>query len=309
MLSNSSAVQPKYPAETQAQFDELLEVLEIPSGLSAQEKLSRLRSTRPKDLIDATKKMDLHQFRPTTDGGFIIPGLFESLDTGDFAMKMLERKIRLIIGECKDERHLYSTWFPPKANTLSALRRRLVADYPERIVDKILPLYYPDNRLPSDYENWTPDAWGRVYANMQVYHMQRGLLHALTTNRKGVDASYLIYRYRIEFRAKCMDESLPIEWGVTHSSDYPLWFWGNGKVLTDKEKDIVNTAFTRPLGLFLKGGSTGNPGDFGWGANGTGTTRTLKQDGRVEIQEDEQWEEGVRIWRATRDVDHPKPNL
>jgi hypothetical protein len=35
---------------------------------------------------------------------------------------------------------LYSTWFPPRENTLSALRTRLVADYPEHIVDAVIPI-------------------------------------------------------------------------------------------------------------------------------------------------------------------------
>ncbi|KAJ6151405.1 Carboxylesterase type B [Penicillium chermesinum] len=281
MFSNSSAVQPKYPAETQHQFDELLTALDIPLQLSAKD-----------------KTMGLHQFRPTTDGGFVLPTLFESLDTGEFAKRILDRNIRLIIGECRDEHYLYSIWFPPKENTLPALRKRLIADYPERIVDVIIPLHYPDGKLPADRENWVPDAWGKIYADMQVHHMQRGLIHALTTNSTGVDVSHLIYRYRIEFRAKCTDESLPVEWGVTHSSDYPLWFWGNGKLLTDGEKTITRNAFTRPLGRFVR-----IEDDFGWGTSGKSTVRTIKPDGTYRIENDPLWETGVRAWKTTRSVD------
>lgn len=309
MFSNSSAVQPKYPIETQHQFDELLTALGIPSSLPAKDKITRLRSTRAKTLLDAVKTMDLHQFRPTTDERFVVSSLFESLDTGDFAKKMVDRKVRLIIGECRDEHYLYGVWFPPKANTLSALRTRLIADYPERIVDAILPLHYPDGKLPSDCANWNSDAWGKIYADMQVHHMQRGLIHALSSNSKGVHASHLIYRYRIEFRAKCMDESLPAEWGVTHSSDYPLWFWGNGKLLTPEEKHITRTAFTDPLWNFIQGDGSKNERHFGWGANGIRSVRTLKPNGSVAIETDSHWDEGIRAWKATRKIEYNNAKL
>ncbi|KAJ5128692.1 CAZyme family CE10 [Penicillium atrosanguineum] len=212
IYSNSPAVQPKSPTETQPQFNELLTALSIPLSLSATEKLARLRSLSSKTLLDASKTITIHQFRPTTDGSFILPTLFTSLDNGTFAQSLLSRNIRLILGECSDERFLYATWFPPKENTLSALRTRLIADYPTHIVDAVLPLHYPNGTLPRGIKNWDEDAWGRIYADMQVYHMQRGLVHALTCNTGGVDASALIHRYRIEFRAECM-RGIPAEWG------------------------------------------------------------------------------------------------
>lgn len=307
--SNSPAVQPKNPEETQAQFDQLLVALNIPSSLSAHEKLARLRSIPPKGLLDAAKTIDVHQFRPTTDDGFIVRTLFESLDNGEFARGLLARNIRLVLGECKDERYLYSVWYPPKSNTLSALRTRLIADYPEKTVDAVIPLHFPDGKLPSDCKDWMLDAWGKIYADMQVHHMQRGLLYALTSNTGGVDASRLLHRYRIEFRAQCMDETLPVEWGVTHSSDYPIWFWGNGKVLTSKEKQIVNDAFIGPLSRFVQGLSAAGVDGFGWGTNGCQSVRTLKADGTVEIEKDSMWEEGVRVWKRVRETDAPKAKL
>jgi carboxylesterase type B len=299
IFSNSPAVQPKAPAETQLQFDQLLSALDIPLSLSGNEKLARLRALPPKRLLDAMESIEIHQFRPTTDNGFILPNLFPSLDNGDFARKLLSRNVRLILGECADEHFLYSVWFPPKADTLDALRTRLIADYPERIVDALLPLHYPTKSLPPNCQNWTPDAWGRIYADIQVYHMQRGLIHALTENTAGIDASRLIYRYRIEFRAKCVEKGMPLEWGVTHASDYPLWFWGNGDVLTEAEKRSTEEAFIGPLSRFVKGG---DGDEFGWGTNGKGV-RVLRADGHVEIREDALWEEGVRVWKALRDVD------
>lgn len=152
--SNSPAVQPKQPTETQTQFNQLLAALDIPLTLPNNEKFTRLRSIPAKTLLDKAKTIPLHQFRPTTDTSFISPSLFTSLDTGAFARSMLARNIRIIIGECRDERFLYSTWYPPTENTLSALRARLVADYPEHIVDAVMALYYPDGCLPTNCGNW-----------------------------------------------------------------------------------------------------------------------------------------------------------
>lgn len=296
--SNSPAVQPKRPAETQIQFNQLLAALNIPASLPAKEKISRLRSLPAKKLLDAVKTIEIHQFRPTTDGSFISPSLFQSLDSGDFARSILSRNVRIIIGECADERFLYSTWFPPTANTLSALRTRLIADYPELIVDGVIAHYYPSGKLPSNCKDWVDDAWGRIYADMQVHQMQRGLAYALTQNEGGVDASGNLYRYRIEWRAKCMDDAMPVEWGVTHSSDYPIWFFGNGKVLEEGEKGIIKEAFVGPLARFVQ-----RAGDFGWGASGARLVRTLQGDGTVAVREDGAWEEGVRVWKRLRDVD------
>ncbi|KAJ5860835.1 uncharacterized protein N7529_008145 [Penicillium soppii] len=299
--SNSPAVQPKHPAETQNQFDQLLAVLDIPRSLPASEKLARLRSIPAKRLLDAAKTIEIHQFRPTTDGDFISPALFTSLDSGDFARKILSRNVRIMIGECADERFLYSTWFPPKGNTLSALRTRLIADYPEHIVDAVIAQYYPSGKLPDNCKDWVDDAWGRIYADMQVHQMQRGLAHALTRNSGAVDASRLLYRYRIEWRAKCMDEAMPVEWGVTHSSDYPIWFFGNGKSLEDGEKSLIKDAFVGPLGRFVMGYE-----EFGWGTSGAKMVRVLKSDGDVEIREDGALDEGVRVWKRLRDADTGK---
>jgi carboxylesterase type B len=214
-----------------------------------------------------------------------------------------------MLGECRDERYLYAVWFPPKANTLSALRTRLIADYPERIVDAVLPLHYPNGQLPSDCKDWVSDAWGKIYAEMQVHHMQRGFIHALTSNTGGVDASSLLYRYRIEYRAKCTDKALPIEWGVTHSSDYPLWFWGNGDVLNSTEKKNTYEALIGPLDRFVQGPTAAGQDGFGWGTSGQQGVRTFKPDGTVKIERDAMWNEGVDVWKKLRQADQSKPKL
>ncbi|CAG8213281.1 unnamed protein product [Penicillium nalgiovense] len=133
---------------------------------------------------------------------------------------------------------------------------------------------------------------------MQVHWMQRGLVYALTENEGGVDASALLFRYRIEWRAECVEVALPVEWGVTHSSDYPVWFFGNGGLLGEREKGVVMEGFAGPLGRFVCGEK-----EFGWGTSGSKGVRTLREDGSVETVEDGDWEEGVRVWKVLRDAD------
>ena len=295
MWSNSPAVQPKPPSEAQTQFNQLLTTLNIPLSLPQDQKLSLLRSTPATTLLAAAPHLPIHQYRPTTDGGFVSPTLFEMLDSGEFARKLSQRGIRILLGECRDEPKLYSLWMPPRQNTLSALRERLCADYPRAAVDDVLmPLYYPDGRLPVGCVDWDADAFGRVYADMQVYKMQRGFIHALVS---GGLPEHLLLRYRVEWRLKCVDKTIPPEWGVTHATDHFLWFWGNGEVIESEEKGVISHALIDPLARFVNGER-----DVAWGTENHRQMRTLKPDGSVQIWEDAFWDDAVRVWKALREA-------
>jgi carboxylesterase type B len=266
--------------------------------LSWKEKLSRLRSIPAKTLVDAATSIELHQFRPTSDGTFIDPALFKSLDNGTFARKLAARSIRIMLGECRDERSLYATWHPPQSNTLQSLHRRLLADYPRHIADAVIKIYCPHGQLPPGCENWHADAFGLIYADMQVHKTQRGLVHALAAGNAG----HLLYRYRIEKRLKCADQTIPPSWGVTHATDQYLWFWGNGEALQAGEKPMVREAFIDPLTRFVRGDADA---DIGWGTADYRQVRTLRPDGSVQICKDGLWDEAMRVWRALREVGEP----
>lgn len=291
MWSNGPGVQPKRAPAAEQQFNELTTALDIPANISGKEKLSILRSCSPKVLIEAGNKILHHQFRPWTDGTFVSNTLFGDVDNGDFARRLRARGIRLMIGECRDEHFAYGTWRTP-ANSLMALRKRIEADYPVEACDALVNLYYPSGALPKNCTDWR-DAFGRLYADIQVHMLQRGLLNTLA--RGG--ASHLVYRYRMEFRLKCVDKIFPPSWGITHASDMPLWFWGNGLQIEPEEKDIVSDAFLRPLSEFVRG----NPVN-GWGTNTITQCRRLNPDGRVDIWHDHIWEEGLRVWETLRQV-------
>lgn len=316
MWSNSPTVQPKSPTEAQPQFNALLDALQIPASLPASTKLARLRDVPAETLLHAALSIDLHQYRPTTetktktvtsssgsgsgsDDRFIDPDLFRTIRNGTFAQACKSRGIRLLLGECRDEPALYSQWFPPKANTLLALRQRLYVEYPRKAVDAVLPLYTPTGALPAGCKDWNHDAFGRIYADMQVYMMQRGFIYSLLNHGGGFSAD-MLFRYRVEMRLKCVDKIVPPEWGVTHSTDQSIWFWGNGDVdgPEEWEKEAILKAFIGPLGRFIRG----LPLAEEWGARAPTQTRTLKPNGEVVIWEDALWDDAVTLWNVLRDA-------
>ncbi|KAF2874402.1 paraben-hydrolyzing esterase precursor [Massariosphaeria phaeospora] len=289
MLSNGPGLQPKPLADAQPQFTELLSALQIPLSLSATEKLAQLRALSPKTLIQATQRLKHHQFRAVTDNTFIQPDLLASLDNGVFAHRMRHRNIHLITGECADEHHVYGTWRPP-ANNYASLLRRLQADYPPEACTALLQYYFPGRKLPPGYRSWQ-HAFGRLYADIQIHHLHRGMLAGLARHGAG----HLVHRYRIEWRAQSCDARWPRAWGVTHGTDMKIWFWGAGDALSGAEKRVVRDAFHAHLARFLRGE------DVQWGTEHGLQVRTLGADGTVRIEEDgERMAEGVRVWEVVR---------
>jgi carboxylesterase type B len=291
MWSNGPGVQPKQSLAAEVQFDELMAALDIPAEIPREEKLAHLRACSPDALIDAGMKIAHHQFRPWTDGIFVSRTLFADIDSGDFARRLRARNIRLMTGECRDEHFVYGTWHTP-ANSLADLRKRIEADYPVEACDALVNLYYPSGALPKNCKDWR-DAFGRLYADIQIHMLQRGLFNALSRGGAGD----LIYRYRMEYRLKCVDKIIPPRWGVTHASDMPLWFWGNGFQIEPEEKDIVTNAFLAPLCRFVRGDRV-----IDWGTNTITQSRRLNAYGRIDIWDDNMWEDGLKVWETLKQV-------
>lgn len=285
MLSNGPGLQPKSMAETEDQCKELLKALDIPTSLSPAQQLAQLRSRPSKSLVRASHKLTLHQFRAVTDGTFVRHNLLSELSNGSFAQRMKARNLHLIIGECSDEHYVYGTWRPPKPGYNNMLNR-LRADYPYEACKVLMQHYFPDRKLPSKYKNWQ-EVFGHIYADVQIHALERGMVNALA--RSG--AGDLVHRYRIEWRAKCVEKRMPVEWGASHGSDIPLWLWGNGEGLSGEEKTIVTKAFYEPLSKFMKGEG------MDWGTKkGSMQIRTLKSDGSVVIEDDIRLEEALVLW-------------
>lgn len=294
MWSNGPGVQPKHLPEHQDQFDELLTALDIPLSLSATEKLARLRAVPAAQLIAPQNKMRHSEFRALSDGAFISKTLIRDINNGTFARKLKERGIRILNGECSNEHAMYGQWRRP-TDTYDAVYTRLVADYPEKAVKKLMPIYFPNRQMMEGAESW-PEAFGKVYADMQVHCLERGFADRLAAG--GLVVGRDLLRYHIDWRAQCADVTLPPEWGVTHSSDIAIWFWGNGwgKGLSEGEKKIV-----APLNKVFADFVAGE--DVQWPVKGPKKMLRLKRDGDIDMWEDENWERGLKVWNAVNDDD------
>ena len=285
MWSNGAGVQPKSLSEVQDQFDELIEVLRIPRNLDAQSKLARLRALSPEQLIGAIGEMKQNSFRAVTDGRFVRKTLFQEIDDGRFAKAMLRRGIRIMIGDLPDEANVYKLFNPP--SSYIGLVERLNVEYP-RIVSQALAKHYSSGRNLQDNIDWV-DIFGRIFTDVQIHMTACGLLNALT---KVLPLSY-IHRYRINWRAKCVDIVYPKEMGVTHGSDIFIWFYGNGARLSPPEQQLIGQ-FLKPFAAFLKGE------EVEWPTKSIREARGITSSGSIEILQDGDWERCLEVCDALR---------
>jgi len=290
MHSNGTGVQPKTLTEAQFQFDELLHQLHISPNLSPEDKLSQLRKASVNDLLQAVAKLRLHQFRAVLDGVFIQSNLFVSIKDGTFARKLLDANVQILMSECNQEHWVYSTWRTP-APGLNNLFERLQADYPRKTCEVLIQEYFPGGKLPIQWKSWK-EAFGHVYADMQIHVTQRGLVDALIRGGAG----HLVKRCRIEWRVKCADSSTPRKWGATHASDMFIWWFGDGFMLERSEQEIGRNALLDDFAKFLKGEKVC------WGTRSALEARRLKADGTVDIWRDDWWESRLKIWKKLQMV-------
>lgn len=288
MWSNSPGVQPRTFAQHQKQFDEVLTALDIPLNLNADEKLERLRATSAEKLVDILDRLQISEFRATTDNAFASKDLMANIDSGDFGRRMKARGIRLLNGECRDEHTSYQMWRTP-SSSYDAVRTRLIADYPESVADKLMRHYCPDSKtLPLGVSDW-PGLFGRIYADMQVHCLERGFHRGL--QRGGIEPGTDLLRYRFDWRSGCIDDTFPPSHGVTHASDLAIWFWGLdfGSGLSEPDREAVRP-WVDAFAAFLTGTVPQ------WGTNDVKDMRRLRSDGKTDIWHDDRWEQGLEVW-------------
>jgi carboxylesterase type B len=288
MFSNSPGVQPRRVEEHQNQFDEFISKLAIPHDLSGSEKLARLRALPCQKLIEVQSRMKISEFRALSDDSWLPMDLIGNINSGDFAARMKRRGITLLNGECRDEHNLYRNWRIPD-DSYQSVYTRLVADYPERVVSKLMKHYCNGSQeLPSGYENWQL-LFGHIYADIQVHHLERGFHNALF--KGGLEPGKDVLRYRFDRRLKCVDDSVPPSWGVTHSTDVSIWFWGTdyNPGMTDQEKEWLR-GWNEGFAAFVKGDTVN------WGPTKPRDMRRWRTDGETDVWEDDMWEQGLEVW-------------
>lgn len=105
-----------------------------------------------------------------------------------------------------------------------------------------------------------------------------------------------VFRYRFDWRTS--GSGLPKAWGVTHSTDMDIWFWGmeSQEGLTEEEKMVLrpwNEAFAK----FVKGEEM----DGRWKTQDVKQMLRLRDDGETDVWVDNRWEEGVQCWKAVNE--------
>ena len=290
MLSNGPGITPKALTEQQDQFNEYIAKLGISLDLSPAEKLNALRGLPYDRLIEVQPSMKIHEFRLLNDGNFLPKELMSKVDSGDFGRKMKAHGITLLSGECRDEHTVYRNWRTPE-NSYDALYSRLCAEYPEKAVRRLMEHYCgEEKKLPAACSDWK-DLFGHIYANIQVHAMQRGLHNALF--KGGLVPGVDVLRYRFDRRLQCVSESLPVEWGVTHSSDVPIWFWGANFPggLTVQEKAWLK-GWNQGFATFIEGDKVE------WGPSQPREMRRWRSDGETDVWTDDKWEQGLEVWNV-----------
>jgi carboxylesterase type B len=283
--SNGCGIQPKSVSEAQQQFDDLLSVLGISLSLNATQKIEVLQSKSSDELLAAIASMKQKFFRPILDGEFMSLDLFHRLFNGSFGQRMKDLGIQTMIGDLTQEFHMYKWSYPP--NSYGALIDRLSWDYP-RDIAVVICLPYKD--LPQEGTDWI-DIFGRLYADMQIHSTMRGFIASISTKLP----HELIYRYRIDWRTKSVDKTLPPEMGATHGTDLNIWFFGNGSELTLSEKYLLQE-WLKPVASFLKGE------EVNWGTGSVDDVRYLTAEGNIEIKQDEAWDIKMPLWELTKKI-------
>ena len=288
MWSNGCGLQPKSVTEVQSHFDALVAALKIPKSLAAHQKLTRMRSVSWQQLTKAVEALPKNSFRAVTDGVFVRSSLFAEILSGSFARELRTRGIRIMAGDVRDEFNSYRTVDPP--NNYGALVRRLAVEYPQTGSVRLASMYCPNGKLPEGYKSWQ-DIFGKIYADTQVHVTQRGFLSCLVP----VLPAKQVFRYRIEARARCIDDVQGIASGVAHGSDLAFWFWGHcfgtrGQ-LTETEARVARELLV-PFWRYVKGDDT-----VDWDTREIDDVKKLLDSGdKVVVAKDALWDGCLNVW-------------
>ncbi|EFZ03017.1 carboxylesterase/lipase domain protein [Metarhizium robertsii] len=280
MSSNAIPAQPKTVQDAEAQFDEVCEHFGMPASLPPAQRLARLRATSEADLVKCIRHLKSHTFRPVTDGLFFHAGMVEYLQSEAFAEAFASRGMKLLIGEVANEETLYAQFNGPTEPTLESLRLQAANYYSPAATAKILGQYsLPKSR---DIRDWK-DAFGRIIADGQVRASSRYLVDALS--RHGLTTRD-IWRYRIDYRLSFIDETVaPMEYGVSHAMDGPLWNYSINQLPTDEERKMLDT-WVKILVAFVGGDE-----DFDFGTRTIDEVKVLTSKMDVAIEKDARYNE------------------
>lgn len=245
LYSNTVGIQPNAvdSADAEEQFEELAGNLNVTIDKANPSKaLEELRAIPDSQLAAVIPQLKHHTFRAATDNDFISSSFLSSIHDGSFAQTLRERNISILLGEVANEETMYRLVNPAKS--YSDLLIQLNNYYPNSVTQALLPHYPLPPQSSRDAAAWK-HVGARMIADCQIHATIRGWTNCL----KGVN----VYRYRISWRAKSLDDWLDPDVGLCHASDTPIW-WCSGFRAGYSEEDIdCVKRFIKPFEDFLWG--------------------------------------------------------
>lgn len=286
-FSNALLVQPKAIKEVDEQYEELLTLLDIPLSLTPEEKLSHLRNVSADKLMEVLPTMKQHTFRAVSDNIFIANTLLLDLKSGKFSKLLLQKKnFNIVIGEVANEPYLYSVLDTPTSQ--EELIVQLENYYPTAAVKEMIKLYPTvPNSLPEvEYHEQLRQLFGTIVADGQVYASSRGYVKNLVNNGFPKER---IFRYKVSYRPKYLDQLLDPYHGVIHGMDQKVWFLGIGA--TEEEKRLIET-FIFPFNEIL---GFADPKKINWGTLTEKQYRSISPTGETSVIKDDDWQWGTSV--------------
>ncbi|KAF9883410.1 hypothetical protein FE257_003493 [Aspergillus nanangensis] len=284
MDSNAIPAQPKSLQDAQLQFDEICKHFNVEDSWPAQQKLAALRKLSVQELVEVIPKLTHHTFRPITDDLFVHSGMMEYLQSKQFADEFKARQYKILIGEVANEETLYSTYNSPTEPTLEALRLQVMNYYAPEVSERAIDCY----PLPksSDLALWKT-LFGNIISDGQVRAPSRALVKHLQANSVPIGD---IWRYQIAYRLSFIDEAVaPMSFGVSHAMDKPFWNFSISYGPTPSERALMED-WIRILVAFVN-----NDESYQYGTQTVQEMKVITPAGSIEIQEDERWDELLRI--------------
>lgn len=283
--SNTPYSQPKTIGECQAQFDEIIDKLEIDKSLSGAEKLAQLRKLDSGFIEDFIPTLNLHTFRAVTDNKFVSEGIIKDLTSGVFSQKLLAKNIRIISGEVDNEPVKYSLLYTP--HSLKELELQIHNYYPEKVVQPLLDLYMPEplDESDPDFQENLRILYGHIISDGQVYASSRGFLNELVKNGYPLEK---IFRYRVGYRAKWLDAHVDPKHKVPHGVDFTVWFYALREGYTESERKVVKN-WVQPYMKFLLFEKPE------WENSEISKFRYFQPDGGVSYVEDPIWDWSIKV--------------
>ncbi|KAF8514970.1 carboxylesterase [Gautieria morchelliformis] len=276
LQSNAIIFNPKTPAELRAQYNALLESLDIDP--SSESSLSTLKDPTLVPWERICKSIETlvayGTFRGTSDGNFLPDGEMEWQSSGGFA-KVLEEKgvLSIVVGDLTEEWYVYSLSDPIEgpADMEENLRRY----YTDDIVTRMLNFYekLPINAGKDEYVR----LYGQILSDGQV-HLPVRLLHR-DLHKHG----FPVLRYEIRWTPPQVRR----KGYVTHGTDRPFWAF-RANILTPDQMSI-SRLWLNAIDLATKEAESGpslRPVD---------EVLTLKEDGKVAWTKDTKWKEMERL--------------